>query len=455
VLSIIPDTGVLESFRRQGITWFVRCGELIDNAFGAKATTVSFEFEKKRLTITDDGNGCPTPLAMVRLGGRYQQPGDTIGKYGIGLKDASISTCHQVTIATVHAGIERRLSCNWQHIEKTGRWEIEDPTERDATWRGTIIIFDNIFCGPPRDHDELIADLSLTYTPAIKQGKQIKITWRAGGKLVTVPEFTFPVLEDDRTAALNVFRKLARVRIGLIPEGQPTRTAGLILAHSFRVIKKNVRRGLSDNPIPSLFGWVDLGDGWNLNKNKTDLTDDEEEELMTAIRREFADTIKKAEARSFTQQFAGVGELISAAVAHLRTNTRKARRGKKHQAGSVEAVGTERRHNQAERTQPGRTFPKRNQPETQVKIVFSQLGAEAESHKFGDDGTLEINSDIPFLQSIRANRPAVTLYAAQVVSLSLARKGDLFPESHDVSKICGDLLRGVREIERADATEAG
>lgn len=454
--SIEPETGVLESYKRQNITWRLRFGELIDNAFDAKATTVSFEFEKKKLTIKDNGNGCPNPLAMVRLGGRHQQPGETLGRYGIGVKDAAISTAHQITVATVHGGIERYLFCNWQNIEKTGRWEIPDPTERPVEGRGTVIVLDGIFCSMPSDRDKIIDDLSLMYTPAIRQGRQITISWPTNKKPIAVPEFKFPTLEEDRNAELNVFGKIARVRIGLIPDGQPTRNAGLILAHNFRVIKTGTRRGLSDNPIPSLFGWVDLLGGWKFSKNKNDLTDNEEESLMLAIRREFADTIHKAEARSITQQFAGVGDLISAAVAHLRANTKKAKRGqKKEQTGTIEPVGTEVRHRRADRTQSGRSFPRKDQPETQVKIIFSQLGPDGESHKFGDDGTLEINSDIPFLQSIRGNRDAVTVYAAQVVSFSLAKKnGAMFPHPDDVSKVCGDLLRGVREIETVGHQEA-
>src|SRR5262245_18380392 len=213
-----PTTGMIEVTRRQNFRWLVRFGELIDNAFDAEANRIIFVFDRKTLTVEDDGQGCPDPLQMVTLGGRYKRASraQTVGCYGIGLKDIAIAMADQIEIRTIHNGIRRSLSVDWPAMEKRGLWKYEKPAVEEVAGHGTTIILRQMTSGPPEERDKIIQELSLTYAPAIELGRQILIQWSAKSKLIPIPRFTFPRLEDDRTEEITIGNKKARVRIGLI-----------------------------------------------------------------------------------------------------------------------------------------------------------------------------------------------------------------------------------------------
>lgn len=442
--SIAPTTHLIEAYKRNGLHWKLRIGEFIDNAFDAGATCVSFTFQKRKLVIEDDGNGCPTPENMVRLGGRHQQPGDILGRYGIGIKEAAISTADAIHIETNHKGKLRTLRCDWKYIQHSGIWEIEDPQCEDSTEQGTRITLSGMSCDPPTDKDKIVEDLSLLYTPAIKRGKQIKIAWTPSHK-VTVPVFSLPKLDNIREDTVKITTKkgkvrTARVQLGIIPQGESTRLSGLIIAHHYRVIT-STKKGLSEHPIPSLFGWVDLLDGWTLGKNKDHISEDLPL-LIAEIRRVFEDTIQHAEGKGMSQQFAGIGEQLTNAMRNLNRKCKKAKRSpRKTATGAKLSTGGGPSHQRAARTQSGTRFPCPDSPETRVQIVFTSLGEDGPASQWNDDYTLEINSDIAFLKAAMLNTPALTMYAANILAAHLETKNTLYPTLDTVQQKSGDLLR--------------
>lgn len=108
-----PDAPVLlESMRAIGYDTSTAIADLIDNSIAAGATRVSIRFEPgtpSAVAILDDGHGMTRDelrLAMKhgsRSPHEAREPHD-LGRFGLGLKTASLSQCRRLTVATKRPG---------------------------------------------------------------------------------------------------------------------------------------------------------------------------------------------------------------------------------------------------------------------------------------------------------------------------------------------------------------
>ena len=103
--------------------------------------------------IADDGRGMTANEIdeAMRFGSRRNYSLNELGRYGLGLKTASISQCRRVTVTSRKAAVRRRLSTrvlDVDHVEACDSWEILDyasPLIRDfaestlANAPGTVV----------------------------------------------------------------------------------------------------------------------------------------------------------------------------------------------------------------------------------------------------------------------------------------------------------------------------
>ncbi|MCW8207912.1 ATP-binding protein [Verminephrobacter aporrectodeae subsp. tuberculatae] len=104
---------MLESLRGLGYSTGAALADIIDNSISAGASQVRVDFSwdgpTSRIAILDDGRGMDdTELeSAMRLGGKNPldaRPAHDLGRFGMGLKTASISQCRRLTVATVKKG---------------------------------------------------------------------------------------------------------------------------------------------------------------------------------------------------------------------------------------------------------------------------------------------------------------------------------------------------------------
>jgi hypothetical protein len=150
------------SLRDIGYDFLSALADLVDNSVAADASAVDveivFDGRASYVLIADDGVGMTEAELneALRFGTRrYYELGD-LGRYGLGLKTASISQCRRVTVITRRARTYRRLAgktLDIDHIAETDRWEATDPprdarTDRASEWLdegpGTVILWDKL-----------------------------------------------------------------------------------------------------------------------------------------------------------------------------------------------------------------------------------------------------------------------------------------------------------------------
>lgn len=120
----------MDSLRDIGYELPAAVADLVDNSIDADATqvdiTASFEGEDSWIRIADDGAGMETSrLNEAMRYGTERDYGDAeLGKFGLGLKTASLSQCRRLTVAT-------RTNPNRREVE-IRRWDLDHVMDEDV-----------------------------------------------------------------------------------------------------------------------------------------------------------------------------------------------------------------------------------------------------------------------------------------------------------------------------------
>lgn len=153
---------LIDSLRDIGYDFQSAVADLVDNCLAAGSSKVDvslvFAGADSWLRVTDDGTGMtPTVLdEAMRFGTRRSYNGHDLGRFGLGLKTASISQSRRLTVAT-RAGQQRarihtrRLDLG--RITEADRWEVEIPQSGALARRlidplqsgpGTVVMWEQI-----------------------------------------------------------------------------------------------------------------------------------------------------------------------------------------------------------------------------------------------------------------------------------------------------------------------
>ncbi len=151
-----------DSLRDVGYNFESAIADIIDNSITAGASRVDirldFNGQHSWVRIVDDGSGMrPTTLnEALRFGSRRPYGARDLGRFGLGLKTASLSQCRRVTVASRVATQRRRIhvrQLDLGHVAQVDRWEIVgmpsaiapaaavEPLETSA---GTVVLWEDL-----------------------------------------------------------------------------------------------------------------------------------------------------------------------------------------------------------------------------------------------------------------------------------------------------------------------
>jgi len=140
-IEVIPSAKrLIKSLRDMGYDFSQAVADIVDNSIEADATLVAIDIEfdgdNSWVRIADNGKGM-TPKQLreaMRYGAERDYDEDDLGKFGLGLKTASMSQCQRLSVASRRTPDRADIAAySWDlsHIEKTNRWEIL-PLERNC-----------------------------------------------------------------------------------------------------------------------------------------------------------------------------------------------------------------------------------------------------------------------------------------------------------------------------------
>lgn len=136
---VIPSARrLIKSLRDMGYDFVQAVSDIVDNSIEAGASLVAidveFDGDDSWIRIADNGIGMnPEQLReAMRYGSERKYEEDDLGKFGLGLKTASMSQCQCLSVASRCSRNKAEIcaySWDLDHIEKTNKWEIL-PLER-------------------------------------------------------------------------------------------------------------------------------------------------------------------------------------------------------------------------------------------------------------------------------------------------------------------------------------
>jgi len=139
---VIPSAKrLIKSLRDIGYDFSTAVADLVDNSIEAGATRidilVEFEGDNSYVRISDNGKGMTIDelKEAMRYGSERSYNEEDLGKFGLGLKTASMSQCQCFYIASrVMEEINFIPAFCWDlaHIEKTNKWEIIEPKDKEV-----------------------------------------------------------------------------------------------------------------------------------------------------------------------------------------------------------------------------------------------------------------------------------------------------------------------------------
>lgn len=125
-MDVAPSVDLLESMRSVGYSLEAAVADLVDNSISAGARRIEIDLEPvtaSHVAILDDGAGMsPTEaLAALRLAGSAGERAATdLGRFGLGLKTASLSQARCLTVITKQHGETTGLRWDIDHVKRTG-----------------------------------------------------------------------------------------------------------------------------------------------------------------------------------------------------------------------------------------------------------------------------------------------------------------------------------------------
>lgn len=158
--AITPSAARLtESLRDIGYDFPAAVADIVDNSVmaGARHVDVRVEFvgEESYVAISDDGEGMTGNglVEALRFGSRRAYGPSDLGRYGLGLKTASLSQCRSVTVVTCRRSSPGNVNVRTLDLDLIAKWDewliveppmvpvIEQSAERLAAEPGTVVIW--------------------------------------------------------------------------------------------------------------------------------------------------------------------------------------------------------------------------------------------------------------------------------------------------------------------------
>jgi hypothetical protein len=149
--------------RAVGYSLEAAVADLIDNSISAGARKIRVRFspyDEPYIAIVDDGTGMTRDglITAMRHGSRdpnEQRAATDLGRFGLGLKTASLAHCRRLTVATVRDGALTAAVWDLDVIERTEKWtlllldrkelqQLPHIEEITSQKRGTVVVWHNL-----------------------------------------------------------------------------------------------------------------------------------------------------------------------------------------------------------------------------------------------------------------------------------------------------------------------
>ena len=194
-VDITPDKSLIQKLGLVGYRTVQAIAELLDNSIDARIEnkeeriTVKLDFERKQITVRDDGHGMDKhDLKDALTIAKGTKSDERLGQFGIGLKSACSALGKGFVIRTSPTNSDKEYQIVYDEdqwiSDKSLDWKNFKISEKILTsqedWHGTIIVIDNLKVPLyPTQVTKFKENFGLRYAPYLEQ-KQVSIQVNTG-----------------------------------------------------------------------------------------------------------------------------------------------------------------------------------------------------------------------------------------------------------------------------------
>jgi hypothetical protein len=124
---------MLASLRALGYSFEAAIADIVDNSVAAGANRIEVQFRtepRPYVAVVDDGHGMSDAflLEAMRHGGTGPETERTVrdlGRFGLGLKTASLSQCRRLTVVSLQSGMLTAAAWDLDRVEQANDWVLQ------------------------------------------------------------------------------------------------------------------------------------------------------------------------------------------------------------------------------------------------------------------------------------------------------------------------------------------
>jgi hypothetical protein len=445
-----PDTDFLDALRNDNLTWRDVVGELVDNSLDAGATRVTLELGPgRRVVVSDDGAGIERIEQLVTVGRHVRRSTTRLGRYGIGFKSSACWMWGKTLIKTVCGGNSWECPINWDVLRKSGLWDYETTdTAKTSEPCGTVISFTDIEKRMPAV-DAIMSDLSFTFAPAIRDGRQLCVIHN--GKRKTCTAYELPPIDDIVEDSFTVNGKPVRLRAGIVKAGQKNSKPGFIYQHGHRVIMVS-SLGAMEYSVSHVTGVVVLGDSWALTKNKNEISDTDRDEMALQVFTRCRAILEKAQTKTQAIELKNLTTRLQDTLRGMFAQQigRERRPGESRTTGTVDPTNSGKRRHVVTAIGPGERKLIARAASSLIIDWYEEddCGLMGKADFDTNKPRVSFNLAHPFIKRAKENQDAMTLAAINLFMTAVFENNqkDMFPclrNYDDALQACSGTLAGI------------
>jgi histidine kinase/DNA gyrase B/HSP90-like ATPase len=185
-LEVIPDpVSLIEAMRAVGYSVEAAIADIVDNSVSVQADDIHIKYDALDdpfVAILDNGWGmAPEELTNAMRHGSHnpadERDPDDLGRFGLGLKTASLSQCRKLTVVSKKNNVTSARCWNLDVVQASGRWLVVVPAYRELEAlpmfsrlqmldSGTLVVWqdlDRLTAGASDPQEEMTTKLSSLY----------------------------------------------------------------------------------------------------------------------------------------------------------------------------------------------------------------------------------------------------------------------------------------------------
>lgn len=455
--------GFINQARNASYTFSEALCELLDNCLDAGCKQVGVYIGDalhggRVVVVRDDGHGM-SDIESCLVHSKHVGHGRgalTSGRYGVGLKDASMWVSDKTTIMSKTPSSDPQMVVvDWDEMAALDSGEIpaaELAREWDGGDHGTVIVM-SLNRNRRLPSSSVIDKIEKIYQPALRRGVDIVV--EHGGAERTLEERLEPVLQDSVDKRLKITCADGVTRVAHLVAGytaQPNDIRGILIQHCHKYI--NIQNPITDvtprsaaKPCPAhrISGRVTVDETWPVTNRKDGFaSDDDMAALVDAIRAACGDVFCGADAviekyetdlicrdleEKFEEKFADLGK----PQRELRDRVKR-----EEPREGVKPVGTGRKRRRAASTTecPGSVHRSEHVAARGFRFTMDSLGPDGGvGYAQGDEGKpllVVLNSDYGVIRGPRATQDTRLITVFQILERHSHKvpRGQLFPQGN-------------------------